>query len=71
MYNTKIAQLFGEIADMLALDEEADRHFEVLAYRKAAQTIGSLQEDVGELYKKEGLEGLMNLPGIGKSTAGA
>ncbi len=71
MYNQRIAVLFYEIADMLTLDKNADRKFEVLAYRKAAQTIESLQEDVADLYKKGGLAELMELPGIGKSTAGA
>src|SRR5208282_6906530 len=70
MYNAKIAEIFEEIASMLAIDD-VDRKFEVLAYRKAAQTIGGLQEDVGDIYKKGGVEGLMELPGIGKSTAGA
>ncbi|MDE1860952.1 MAG: DNA polymerase/3'-5' exonuclease PolX [Candidatus Micrarchaeota archaeon] len=70
MYNTKIAEIFEEIANMLALDE-VERRFEVLAYRKAALTISSLQEDVGEIYKKKGVEGLMELPGIGKGIAGS
>lgn len=70
MYNSRIAELFEEIADMLALDT-VDRKFEVLAYRKAAQTVLGLQEDVGELYKKKGIGGLMELPGVGKSIAGA
>ncbi len=70
MYNAKIAQIFEEIANMLSLDEK-DRKFEVLAYRKAAQTIGDLQDDVENIYKKAGVEGLMELPGIGKSTAAA
>ncbi len=70
MYNTKIAGLLGEIADMLAL-EGPERKFEVLAYRKAAMTIDSMQEDVGEIYKKGGVEGLMELPGIGKGIAGS
>lgn len=68
MYNAKIAEIFEEIASMLALDE-VDRKFEVLAYRKAAQTIEGLQQDVGDIYQKQGVEGLMELPGIGKSTA--
>ncbi|MEM3839007.1 MAG: DNA polymerase/3'-5' exonuclease PolX [Candidatus Micrarchaeaceae archaeon] len=71
MNNQKIALMFYEIADMLSLDEKVDRKFEVLAYRKAAQTVESLQEDIEELYRKEGLKGLMKLPGIGKSTASA
>lgn len=70
MYNTKLAEIFEEIADMLELDPKINR-FEPLAYRKAALTIGTLQEDVSEIYKKEGLEGLMKLPGIGKSISAA
>ena len=40
--------------------------FEVRAYQKAAMTIGTLQEPVEDIYRKEGVEGLMKLPGIGK-----
>ena len=68
MLNTKIAELFEEIADMLELEGEA-RKFETLAYRKAAVTIGTLQEDIGDVYKKQGVGGLMGLPGIGKTIA--
>jgi DNA polymerase (family 10) len=67
--NTKIAELFDEIADMLELEGEA-RKFEMLAYRKAAMTIGTLQEDVADICRKQGEEGLMRLPGIGKTIAG-
>ena len=56
MYNTKIAQIFDEIADMLELEGDT-RKFEMLAYRKAAITVGTLQEDVGDIYKKEGKRG--------------
>jgi DNA polymerase (family 10) len=66
--NAKIAELFNEIADMLELEGES-RKFETLAYRKAAVTVGSLQEDVGEIYRKQGAEGLMHLPGIGRTMA--
>ena len=68
MENTKIAELFEEIADMLELDPKANR-FEPLAYRKAALTIGTLQQDIKDIYEKEGIEGIMKLPGVGKSIA--
>ncbi|MEM0202067.1 MAG: hypothetical protein QXR73_02730, partial [Candidatus Micrarchaeaceae archaeon] len=68
MYNTKIAEIFGEIADMLDLEGES-RSFEARAYRKAAMTISSLQEDVSELLRKNGIKGIMELPGIGKTIA--
>ena len=71
MDNKKIAEMFEEIADMLELDEEKDRHFEVRAYRKAALTVDTLQEDIRELYEKRGEEGLLELPGIGKGIAGS
>ena len=68
MLNQKIAELFEEIADMLVLDPK-DRKFEVLAYRKAAQTVEGLQEDVADIYRRGGLKALQELPGIGKSTS--
>lgn len=69
MHNEKIAELFSEIADMLELEGSATL-FEIRAYRKAAMTIGTLQEDVAEILDKRGVEGLMALPGIGKGLAG-
>ena len=68
--NQKLAEMLGEIADMLELEGEKYSRFEVLAYRKAAITIGGLQQDAEEMYRKGGPEALMELPGIGKSIAG-
>ncbi|MGC9204980.1 MAG: DNA polymerase/3'-5' exonuclease PolX [Candidatus Micrarchaeia archaeon] len=68
MYNKRISEIFDEIADMLELEGE-ERSFEVRAYRKAAMTIGTLQEDVGDILKRKGTDGLMELPGIGKGLA--
>ncbi len=69
MINSKLAEMLDEIADMLELEGEKYSRFEVLAYRKAAVTVGTNQEDVGEIYKKSGTDGLMELPGIGKGIA--
>ncbi|MGC8629261.1 MAG: DNA polymerase/3'-5' exonuclease PolX [Candidatus Micrarchaeia archaeon] len=68
MENSKLAELFDEIADMLELDPKANK-FEPLAYRKAALTIGTLQQDIEEIYEKEGIDGLTKLPGVGKTIA--
>ncbi|MGC8538767.1 MAG: DNA polymerase/3'-5' exonuclease PolX [Candidatus Micrarchaeia archaeon] len=68
MYNSKISELFNEIADMLDLEGDA-RSFEARAYRKAALVIGSLQEDVGDILKNKGIDGLTALPGVGKTLA--
>lgn len=68
MENKKIAELFEEMADMLELEGDK-RVFEAKAYRKAAQAIDTLQEDVAEILRKRGTEGLMEIPGIGKGLA--
>ena len=60
--------MFNEIADILEL-EGSDRKFEVRAYRKAALSIESMQEDVSSLYKERGIEGLLGIPGVGKGLA--
>lgn len=64
-----IADIFDEIAAMLSLEETQSSIFEVRAYQKAALTISTLQEDVEDVYRREGKEGLMKLPGIGKGLA--
>ena len=68
MNNKKIAELFNEIADMLELSKEK-RIFEIRAYRKAALTLESMQEDVSDILEKKGIDGLMDIQGIGKGLA--
>jgi len=68
MYNKQISDMFNEIADMLML-EPGDHSFEVRAYQKAAMTVSTLQEDVGDILNKKGIEGLLALPGVGKTIA--
>ncbi len=70
MDNKTISEMLEEIADILEVEGERSR-FEVLAYRKAADTIGNLQERVEDIYRKSGTEGLMELQGIGKGIAGS
>ncbi len=69
MINKRIAEMFNEIALMLQVKNENDFKFEIRAYQRAALTIDSLQQDVGEIYAKQGLGGLMSLPGIGEGLA--
>lgn len=69
MLNKKLAEIFDEIADMLDIKGGGNIFFEVRAYRKIALTIGTMQEDIEEIYKKKGIKGLDDLPGVGASTA--
>jgi len=64
--NKKLAEIFYETAELLDIKGTA---FKPAAYRKAARTLETLQEDVARIYQKDGLKGLDKIPGIGKSIA--
>lgn len=64
MRNFEIATIFNEIADLLEIKNE--NPFRIRAYRKAAQNIESLTQDIEEIAKKGALE---EIPGIGKDLA--
>ncbi|MEW5996025.1 MAG: DNA polymerase/3'-5' exonuclease PolX [Candidatus Micrarchaeota archaeon] len=66
MKNLEIARIFYEIADILELQ---DVQFKPRAYRRAARAIEELSEDIEEVYKKGGLEGLQEIPGVGERLA--
>lgn len=69
MPNKELAEIFDEIADMLSVDQRPTARFEVRAYQNAAMAISSLDEDIAELYKRSGVDGLMSIKGIGKGLA--
>jgi len=59
--NTKVARIFREMADLLAI--KGENPFRIRAYGRAADIIETLSGNVGELYR----EGKLNkIPGIGK-----
>ena len=64
MDNKEIARFFWEIADILDLKKE--NPFRIRAYRKAAQTIESLPENLETIIKTEKPT---ELPGIGSDLA--
>ena len=66
MVNKKIAKILSEIAELLEIKGVA---YKPKAYRKAAQVLENLDKDISEIYKKEGIKGIDNIPGIGKSIA--
>src|SRR5438105_3444474 len=65
MTNLAIARAFSRLADLLELEE--DNPFKVRAYRKAAETIEGLTEDLESLCARDELE---SIPNIGKGIAG-
>jgi len=67
--NEVIAERLREVGDLL--QQQQANPFRVRAYRQAADTMGSLGEDLRELFEREGTEGLEALPGVGPKIAAA
>ena len=67
--NQDIAVKLREAADLL--QQQGANHFRVKAYRTAAQTVAALGEDATVLFDREGFDGLIALPGIGRSLGAA
>ncbi len=63
MKNIEVAQLLYRIADILELQEV---QWKPQAYRKAAQAIESLSEDIKELQRNDKL---LEIPGVGENIA--
>ena len=63
MKNQLIVKILNNIADILELQEV---QFKPIAYRRAAQSVESLSEDIEEIYKRNELE---EIPGVGKHIA--
>ncbi len=66
MKNSEVASVLYEIADML---EMQNVDFKPAAYRKAARSVEESPEDVGDIFRKSGEDGLRKLPGVGESIA--
>ena len=67
--NERAAEIFRECAGIL--EHQSANPFRVSAYVRAANVLDSLQDDVREILNREGTEGLVKLPGIGKGLAAA
>lgn len=66
-FNNEVAQNLREIAALL--NAQHANHFRCQAYLNAAKTIEESSEDLRSLFEAQGIEGLINLPTIGKGIA--
>ena len=66
MFNQPLSKIFSDIALYLEMDNVA---FKPQAYEKAALVLQALDEDVGDIYKKQGMVGLEAVEGVGASIA--
>jgi hypothetical protein len=64
--NQKIAKILYEIGELLDIKGVS---FKPTAYKRAAQSLETLNRDVAEIYKEEKMKGLEKIPGVGKSIA--
>ncbi len=67
MLNKKIAKILYDIADLLALKKGTP--FKPRAYRKAANVLENLKNDVADIYKEKGIKGLNEIESVGKNIA--
>jgi DNA polymerase (family X) len=71
--NSEVAKIFREIAFILQTADEKKSEpniiFKIKSYNKAADEIQNLSSEIGEIYKKDKLKGLLNIPSIGKAIA--
>lgn len=65
--NKRVAQCLADESYHREVAE--DSGYRVWAYRRAAWAIDDLREDVGELFRREGVAGLRGIPYIGQKTA--
>lgn len=64
MSNFEIAEIFNHIAELLEIKDE--NPFKIRAYRRAAQSIESLTQEIGDIAARGELQ---EIPGIGKELA--
>jgi len=64
--NQVVSEILSEIGQYLEMQKVA---FKPRVYEKVAVTISELQEDLSEIYRRHGLKGLEEIPGVGISIA--
>ena len=64
--NKRVAQILQNVGDLLELKEVK---FKPEAYRRAAEEIEFLQENVKSVYKEGKLKALQEIPGVGEHIA--
>jgi len=68
MDNEEIARRFNRMASLMEVRGEDS--FRIRSYRMAAEAIATWPTPMKEIAAKEGLAGLLEIPGVGKALAG-
>ena len=70
--NADIAKAMRDIGFLIEVENGSSNNnvqFKARAYYKAADTIANLHENLIDIYSKNGIEGLLEIPSIGKAIA--
>jgi len=68
MKNQELAKIFNDMARFLRMENVA---FKPYAYERAAVSLETLSEDVGDIYRRGGVKALKEIPGVGEGIAKA
>lgn len=66
-FNLQVSELLRQMADVL--EQQQANPYRINAYRRAAEAVEALDEDVRDVLEREGTDGLIRLPFIGTGIA--
>ncbi|HEU4444480.1 MAG TPA: helix-hairpin-helix domain-containing protein, partial [Nitrososphaeraceae archaeon] len=68
--NSDVAKAMRDLGFLTEMmEEDPNVQFRARAYYRAADTIASLQENVTDIYGRHGVNGLLEIPSVGKAIA--
>src|SRR5215204_493165 len=68
--NSDVAKVMRDLGFLTEVTEEdPNMQFRARAYYRAADTIASLPENVTDIYSRQGVNGLLEIPSVGKAIA--
>jgi DNA polymerase (family 10) len=68
--NSDVAKAMRDLGFLTEIiEEDPNVQFRARAYYRAADTIASLEENVTEIYVRQGMNGLLEIPSVGKAIA--
>lgn len=69
MKNAELSRAFNEFAFLTEVEGGDNSTFKARAYYRAAETIAGLSVAIEDVYRESGLDGLIEIPSIGKAIA--
>ncbi len=67
--NAELAKAMRDIGFLTEVEDGDNAQFKARAYYRAADTIASLPENIADIYSRQGVSGLLEIPSIGKAIA--